>query len=132
MQQKIAQALYNIKLTGNYKFNHYYNNSANAIETKDGWKSNSTLVFFPDINHYSQVNVSKQLECQYIYVNSSLKMLTDQNNTCNSNGGCLAIAEIDLVRKMNCHHHNYWNHSRVMTGISVSYAVSQIIQMGQK
>lgn len=129
--KKIAQALYNIKMTGSYDFNHYYNNSGNAVETEDGWKSNSTLVFFPDINHYSQVNVSKQLDCQYIYVNSSLKMLTNQNNTCQPNGGCLAIAEIDLVRKMNCQADDHWNHSRVLTGISVSYAVSQIIQMGE-
>lgn len=128
--KKIAQALYNIKLTGSYDFNHYYN-QPDAIETEDGWKSNSTLVFFPDINHYSQVNVSKQLDCQYIYVNSSLKMMTDKDNTCKPNGGCLAIAEIDLVRKTNCNHHDHWNHSRVLTGMSVSYAVSQIIQIGE-
>jgi len=125
--KKIASAVYTIKLTGNYDFSHHYDQ--HATETENGWQSNATLVFMPDVNHYSQINLTKQLGCQYIYVNSSLKLLTSKNNTCGTSGGCLAISEIELVRKMNCTHNDHISHSRVLAGISVSYAVSMVIQL---
>ena len=118
--KKIASADYNIKLTAGYTFDHYYNNSRTATLTENGWKTNSTLVFFPDVKHYSNVTVSKTLNCQHIHIDSSLKMFTSENNKCGTNGKCKVVVHINLKRTMHCPH-------KVLDGMSVSYAVSQIM-----
>ncbi len=97
--------------------------------TSSGWLSNATLVFFPDVYHYSCLHVEQEVDTQRFKMNSTLKLLTDENNKCAEHGGCLAIANIYLNRTfiddgLVDPNSKYYE---LMTNVSVSYAVSMFV-----
>ena len=118
-----TKALYTVKLKSLFEFEDYFLTNVSSVRKSNGWSGVPQLVYHPDIYHYSCVHITRWLGQKPAELNTSLKLLTDENNQCGTNGGCLAIAaaslKIDPVVR-----------EAFSVPIRVSYAVSLFIQTG--
>ena len=125
----LVSAMYSINLEECFHLNEIFLNEHPKERTSTGWRTKGTLVFFPDVYHYSCLHVKSKVDTQRLKMNSTLKLLTDPNNKCSLNGGCLAIANIYLNRTFTDDILVPSNEEfyELMTNVTVSYAVSMYI-----
>lgn len=123
MRADQVKAMYTVELKSLFHFEDYFLNNMSSARHSNGWAGSPQLVFHPDISHYSCVHITRWLGRKPAELNTTLKLLTDENNQCGTNGGCMAIADASLTMDPVVR-------EAFVVPIRVSYAVSLFIQTG--